>query len=67
VNTQELLQVLAIVVPVVLAVVGDGVRTRTKVAVIEQRQRDQGADLVEMQRRQARHERDPVHGRLRGR
>ena len=58
-------EVVGIVVPIVTAVLVDGIRTRTKVALIEQAQKYQAEDIAENTRRQARHERDPVHARMR--
>jgi hypothetical protein len=60
------LAAVGIVVPVVTAVVADGMRTRTRIAVMEARTTDNTRDIEELSRRVARHERDPVHAMMRG-
>lgn len=67
VNTLAVLQVLGIVVPLLTAVIGDGIKTRTDLGVLRERVKVLGAQQEEDRRRQARHERDPVHAVMRGR
>ncbi len=43
----QVLQALAIVVPIVAAVLVDGVRTRTRIAVLETKQAYDRAELIE--------------------
>lgn len=55
------LTILGIVAPIILAIVLDGIRTRTKMAVIESRQSDDRADLHELKARMYRHETSRLH------
>ena len=61
----EALQALTIVVPILLAILVAAVKMSTRLALIDQRQQDHTKDIEELRRRQSRHERDPVHLRLR--
>jgi len=61
----QVVPILAVVVPIITAVIADGIATRTRLAVVEERQKSMRHDFDELERRQARHERDPAHARLR--
>jgi len=66
-SSGQFYQVLGIVAPLLAGIVVDGIKTRTRIALLEEHRKDDREDIDSLERRQARHERDPVHARLRGR
>jgi hypothetical protein len=64
-SADQLIQTCAIVVPLLAGIFVDGIRTRTAQAVLTERVKNMGGQMEELERRQARHERDPAHARMR--